>query len=70
MQNKRRVRPQKQESFFPDRDAFEVFLEEVQRTAHGCDVAPKNITYITKVLRRTFGKGLPRETRNRHRKVA
>lgn len=49
------------ETVFPDRLSFEVFLEDVERSARGVDVKPENIRILLDFLTEEFGQGLPEE---------
>ena len=49
------------EPVFEDKISFEVFLEDVERSARGVDVKPKNIRLILEFLTEKFGQGLPEE---------
>ena len=46
---------------FPDKMAFEAFLEDVERLALGCEVKPEDIPLILEFLKEKFGQGLPEE---------
>lgn len=50
-----------QGTVFPDQNSFEVFLEDVERSARGVDVKRENIPLILELLREKFGQNLPEE---------
>lgn len=49
------------ETVFPDQLSFEIFLEDVERSARGVEVKPENIPFILEFLKEKFGQGLPEE---------